>query len=114
MIEFFKAIVSPITNLFGKVSDNKKAIQERTIEKIINAQDKEAAWEIIHAQQTKIKWTDDWFSILLSIPLVGAFIPPLVPHIQAGFDVLESMPDYYQYWLAVAILSSFGIRAIKK
>jgi hypothetical protein len=114
MLEFLKLVVSPVTNLFGKMSDNKKEIKARQIEQIINATDKEAAWEVIHAQQANIKWTDDWFSILLSIPLIGAFIPPAVPHIQAGFAVLSEMPSYYQYWLAVAILSSFGIRAIKK
>ncbi len=111
--EFLGALISPVTGLIGKVSDNKTKIKEKQIQQVIDATDKEAAWEVIHAKQTSAKWTDDWFSILLSIPLIGSFVPPAVPHIQAGFAVLDSMPEYYQYWLAVAILSSFGIRALK-
>ena len=113
-MNFLKALVSPITNLIASWNDNQTEIKKKKIEKIIKANDHESAWEIIHAEQTQAKWTDDWFSILLSIPLVGAFIPPLVPWIISGFEALDKMPEYYQYWLAVAILSSFGIRAVKR
>jgi hypothetical protein len=107
------ALISPVTGLIGKVHDNKTRIKEKQIQQVKDAQDDVAAWEAIQAAKTTDKWTNHWFSILLSIPLVGAFIPPAVPHIQAGFAVLDSMPEYYQYWVAVAILSSFGIKALK-
>jgi len=107
-------LVSPVTNTITKVNDNKTKIKERQIERLTKAEDKLAEWELIQAENARSGWRDDWFSIILSVPLVGAFIPPAVPFIMKGFEVLEGMPEFYQYWLAVAILSSFGIRAIKR
>lgn len=114
LLSFFSAVASPVTNVIEKISTNKTEIKKRNIDRIVNADDKLAEWEAIQAENGNKGWRDDWFSILLSIPLVGAFIPPLVPHITNGFAALDAMPTYYQYWVAVAILSSFGIRAIKK
>lgn len=111
--DFFSSLISPVTNVVAKINTNKTEVKKRNIDRIINADDKMAEWESIQAEKGS-GWRDDWFSILLSIPLVGAFIPPLVPAILAGFDALSKMPVYYQYWVAVAILSSFGVRAIKK
>jgi hypothetical protein len=110
---FLSSLVSPITSAVTKVSTNKTEVKKRNIDRIINADDKLAEWEMIQAEKGS-GWRDEWFTILLSIPLVGAFIPPFVPVILDGFEALNQMPTYYQYWVAVAILSSFGIRAIKK
>jgi hypothetical protein len=111
--DFFAGLISPVTNAVTKINTNKTEIKKRNIDRLVNAEDKMAEWEMIQAEKGS-GWRDDWFSILLSIPLVGAFIPPFVPVILSGFDALSKMPIYYQYWVAVAILSSFGIRAIKK
>jgi len=112
-IEFFRSLISPVADTVTKINTNKTEIKKRNIDRIMNAEDKLAEWEAIQAEKGS-GWRDDWFSILLSVPLIGAFIPPFVPAILAGFDALSKMPTYYQYWVAVAILSSFGIRAIKK
>ncbi len=113
VVDFFSGLISPITKSITQINTNKAEIKKRNIDRIINAEDKLAEWEAIQAEKGG-GWRDDWFSIILSVPLVGAFIPPFVPTILAGFDALSKMPGYYQYWVAVAILSSFGVRAIKK
>ena len=110
---FFSGLISPIAETITKINTNKTEIKKRNIDRILNAEDKLAEWESIQAEKGG-GWRDDWFSIILSVPLVGAFIPPFVPTILAGFDALSMMPEYYQYWVAVAILSSFGVRALKK
>jgi len=113
IFSFLGGLISPITKTVTQINTNKTEIKKRNIERIMNAEDKLAEWESIQAEKGG-GWRDDWFSIILSVPLVGAFIPPFVPTILAGFDALSKMPTYYQYWVAVAILSSFGIRALKK
>jgi hypothetical protein len=110
---FIGGLISPITNTITKINTNKTEVKKLHIERIVNAEDKLAEWESIQAEKDG-GWRDDWFSIVLSVPLVGAFIPPFVPTILNGFDALSKMPGYYQYWVAVAILSSFGVRALKK
>jgi hypothetical protein len=72
----------------------------------------EENWEKIQAENSQSSWKDEWFTIVLSIPMIGAFIPSLVPYIQEGFRVLDAMPEYYKGFLAAAIAASFGIKAL--
>jgi Mg2+/citrate symporter len=71
-------------------------------------------WEAMQAQASQNSWKDEWFAVILSVPLIGAFIPDLVPYIQQGFTVLDSMPDYYKAFLAAAISASFGLKAVSQ
>lgn len=81
-------------------------------------------FEIAAQKNMKDSWRDEWFTILLSIPLVIVFIsifankPEWVEKLKEGFDTLNSLPDWYIYALMAAIASSFGIKitdlAIKK
>jgi len=81
-------------------------------------------FEIAAQKNMKDSWRDEWFTILLSIPLVIVFIsiffnkPEWVAKLKEGFDTLNSLPDWYIYALMAAIASSFGIKitdlAIKK
>ena len=114
MWEFFRGIISPVTNVVGKISDNKKEVKVRNIDRIVNAEDKLAAWEAIQAENSSSTWKDEFWTIVLAIPLVFAFVPEAVPVIKAGFAVISEMPTFYQYWLGIAIMSSFGIKALKK
>lgn len=111
--EILKGVVSPLTGLFGKLSDNKTELAKKSIDRIENAEDKLAEWESIQAENGKHSLKDEFWTLVLSIPLILCFIPDFVPYITAGFDALQSMPAFYQYWLGVAILSSFGVRFLK-
>jgi hypothetical protein len=78
----------------------------------IKAMQSEENWEKMMAEGSKTSWKDEWFVIVLSIPMIGAFIPSLVPYIQQGFIVLDSMPEYYKGFLAAAIAASFGLKGL--
>ena len=69
-------------------------------------------WEALHAQGSQSSWKDEWFTVLFSIPLIMCFIPPLVPYVEQGFAVLETMPDWYKGFLGAAVAASFGIRSL--
>lgn len=112
--EFLSNIFSPITKTVEKVHTNRTKIKERNIERIMSADDKVAEWEMIQAEQSQFSWKDEFWTIVLAIPLVGAFIPPIVPYIQEGFRVISEMPTFYQYWVGVSVLASFGIKWLKK
>ena len=58
----------------------------------IKAMQSEENWEKMMAEGSKTSWKDEWFVVVLSIPMIGAFIPSLVPYIQQGFVVLSAMP----------------------
>lgn len=113
-IPLWTEITKAVSGFFERRQENKRIKIQGQINRIQTAQDQAAEWERIQAENARFSWRDDYFSIILSIPLIMCFIPFMVPYVEQGFAALESMPDYYQYWVAVAILSSFGVRAVRR
>ena len=74
----------------------------------------EIDWDIAMAEGSKHSWKDEWLTILLSIPLILAFIPGMETVVQNGFDQLNRMPQWYQYSLGVIVAASFGVRSATK
>ena len=69
-----------------------------------------ADWERIMAEGSKSSWKDEWFVIILSIPLILCWIPGAEGWVDRGFEQLQKAPDRYFYSLGLAISASFGIR----
>jgi hypothetical protein len=73
-----------------------------------------ADWETIHAKGSQTSWKDEFWTVLLAIPVVlafshfGEFDGPAIA--KMGFAALEELPEWYQYTLVTVILASFGIR----
>lgn len=114
LTSIFKSVVSPITNTVTKINTNKAEVKKRQIDRVMNADDKVAEWEAIQAENSSGSWKDEFWTLVLSIPLIFAFYPEAVPVIKAGFEVIKEMPIFYQYWLGIAVTSSFGIKILKK
>ena len=71
----------------------------------------EVSWEASAVDQMKGSWKDELILICLLAPAVAVFVPGWTPHIQAGFEALHSLPDYYKHLLYIACSVSFGVRA---
>jgi hypothetical protein len=104
-----------ISGLFGLVDtwlagriDRKKATSEREADHIRN----EASWDELQARASSYSWKDEFWTLVLGIPVICAFVPFLVPYVKEGFIVLETMPDYYKQFVGGAIAASFGIRKL--
>ena len=108
------AIIGAVGNIAGSwiqgKADEAKAKQQAKLKLIEN----EGNWENIMAKGAANSWKDEWFTIILSIPLIGAFIPDFVPYIMAGFQALQATPEWYQWSVLAAISASFGLRGINK
>ena len=113
-LSIFSSIISPVTNFFTKRHNNKTAVKQAKIARIVGAEDQLAEWERIQAEGGVHSWKDEWFTVILSIPAIMCFFPDLVIHVENGFIALQGMPEFYQYWLSIAICTSFGIRVFKK
>lgn len=72
----------------------------------------EIEWEKSMADATDNSWKDEFALVALMLPAMGAFIWP--EEVQAGFDVLQTLPDFYQYLLFIAISASFGIKGVSQ
>lgn len=105
-------LIAPLAEL-GKTwlknkAEKSQAMHERELKQITGEQE----WDISQANNAGSSWKDEWFTIVLSVPMIGAFIPDVVPYIEEGFRVLDSMPDYYKGFLGAAVAASFGIKAL--
>ena len=97
-------------------ADEKKAIQERKIATIQN----DADWEAKMASGAEKSWKDEWFSVLLSLPLIGVAYsvivddPQIISRVNEGFAALSQLPEWYQYLLFIAVSASFGLKPADK
>ena len=97
-------------------ADEKKAIQERKITAIQN----DADWEAKMADATKSSWKDEWFSLILSAPLIAVAYSvamddqAIIQRMDEAFGALNSLPEWYQYLLFIAVSASFGVKGADK
>ncbi|WP_420011322.1 hypothetical protein [Tateyamaria sp.] len=87
-------------------------IEESRATAALRAAEHDAAWETLALSDAASSWKDEWWTILLAIPLILAFVPGLPPYIEAGFAALDETPDWYRWALLAAISFAFGRRVM--
>lgn len=90
-----------------KINEVKTQTQAEVIK---DSQKADIAWENTSLKQSG--WKAEYWTIVLSIPLIMCFIPGLVPYVVAGFAALSNTPLWYQYTVGIAIGSAFGVRKL--
>lgn len=55
-------------------------------------------------------WKDEYWTIIVSIPLVLCFFDSGAPLVQRGFQALSETPIWYQSAAVTIMLSPFGVR----
>jgi len=115
-----KSIFGGAFNLAREWLDGK--VEESRLKKDIKleALKNEGAWEQIMAEGTHTSWKDEFFTIILSIPimLVGYAVAmdnmDIIARLHDAFIALEALPDWYSYLLFLAVSASFGMRSVDK
>ena len=124
-----------IWNLLGTVAkgaidviktktETKKLMAEAEQTHIRKMAEGEIEYAIASQKNMQNSWRDEWFTIILSIPLLIVFGAIFfgkyewIDKLKEGFQTLDSLPDWYIWALMAAIASSFGLKvtdlAIKK
>jgi hypothetical protein len=115
------ALIGPIANLASSWMNSKvekvkadgqaKVAQARAkavvAEKVATG---EVQWEKSMADATDNSWKDEFALVVLLLPAILVFIPSLTEYVREGFLVLNTLPEWYQYLLFIAVSSSFGIK----
>ena len=113
------AIVNPVGEYFTEGQKIKAAKQHRKDElKKLNLEAKlesiknseKSNTEMDKEAENRIPWADDLTLVLFLLPFVLAFCPPALPHIQAGFEALDKMPEWYKYSIGMMLVSVWGYR----
>lgn len=119
IIGAIKMVATPIVTIATGWQDRKtaklegdlaisKAKTNAQIDKIKTGQAADIAWEVTSLDQSG--WKDEYWTIVLSIPLIMCFVPGLVQYVVDGFRALQETPEWYRYSIGVAIGSAFGVK----
>jgi hypothetical protein len=86
---------------------------EAEVARLGKAQDAEIAWDNETASQMDRTWKDEYWTLLLSGPLLLSFFGEWGrERAVEGFAAIQTVPEWYMYSIGLAIASSFGYRAL--
>ena len=113
-------LIAPLADLakqhFANKAEEKQAAHEAKLQRIAQ----ESNWEDTMARGSLSSWKDEWFTVVLSVPVVAVGFgialddPTILLRTKEALEALSGLPEWYQYLLYVAVLSSFGIRGVDK
>ena len=118
-----QALIGPIANLAGTWFQNKvEKTKAEGLAKVAEANARatvaekvaagEVEWEGKMADATGDSWKDEFALVVLLTPAILVFIPGMTEYVKQGFDILATLPEWYQYLLYIAISASFGIKGV--
>jgi len=114
MIPIIGPIIDLISNLGGSYFERKKLEAEGKV-KIARAKaEGEIDWDIAQAKASEGSFKDEFLCIIFCIPLIMCFIPGFEGYAIRGFEILATMPEWYQAMFGVIVAASFGFRGATK
>ena len=115
-----QALLGPIANLVGGYLNNKHEQSQAQHQAKLRVIQNDADWESKMADASASSWKDEFWTIVLAVPLLclGYSVvvddPGIVDRVRSSFNTLDTLPDWYQYLLFLAVSASFGIRGADK
>lgn len=113
------SLIGPITKLVGSHLNNKKEEKQAKHKAKMQVIENNADWESKMADSSANSWKDEFWTIVLSVPIfmigyaIAADDISVIDRVSLAFEALNELPEWYQYLLFIAISSSFGIRGAK-
>ena len=121
-------IITGLLGLGGSWLENRSKIQatkaegqvrievaraEAEVARLNKSQDAEINWDQAAVDQMKGSWKDEWWTLLVSLPLVLAFLGEWGRTVVTeGFVAIQGMPDWYIAVVFASVAASFGIKAL--
>lgn len=116
------AIVSPVTNYLEKRDENKTQVINKKLERIQNAEDAAAAWELVQAENTSGSWKDEYITIIITAPIVIVFLAVLwsvctgdataVTAAKEALAAVKELVPSYDELLYVVVLAALGLKGL--
>jgi len=119
-MSIFSALIGPVANLAKSYLSNKAEEKQAKHQAKMSVIQNDADWESKMADASKDSWKDEFWTIVLSVPIfmvgyaIAANDVTVIDRVSSAFKALEQLPEWYQYLLFIAISSSFGVRGVGK
>ena len=107
----WQALISPVADLIGGYLNNKREQSQAAHERRLQVIQNDADWETKMAIASGSSWKDEFWTLVLAVPL---FCLGYADRVRDSFVALDTLPDWYQYLLFLAVSASFGIRGANK
>lgn len=115
-----QALLGPIAGLAKTWMTNRHEQSQAKHQAKMQVISNTATWEEKMADASANSLKDEFWTAILAIPLlcvgysVVANDPSILDRVADGFRALDTLPDWYQYLLFLAVSASFGIRGADK
>ena len=119
-MSIFTALIGPVAGLAKSYLTNKAEEKQAKHQAKMSVIKNDADWESKMADASKDSWKDEFWTIVLSVPIfmvgyaIAANDVTVIDRVSSAFKALEQLPEWYQYLLFIAISSSFGVRGVGK
>ncbi len=115
-----QALLGPIAGLAKTWMTNRHEQSQAKHQAKMQVISNTATWEEKMAEASASSWKDEFWTIVLAVPLfcLGYSVivddPAILQRVSNSFSALDNLPDWYQYLLFLAVSASFGIRGADK
>ena len=115
-----QALLGPVAGLAKTWMNNRHEKSQAKHQAKMQVISNTATWEEKMADASANSLKDEFWTAILAIPLlcvgysVVANDPSILDRVADGFRALDTLPDWYQYLLFLAVSASFGIRGADK
>jgi type IV secretory pathway VirB3-like protein len=109
-------IAELVTGFLKNKAEEKKLRHQAKMQAISNG----AEWEAKMADASASSWKDEFWTLVLAAPvfMIGYAIAmndvAVIERVDLAFAALDTLPEWYQYLLFLAVSASFGIRGADK
>ena len=116
----WQTLIGPIANIAGGYLKNKAEEKQAKHEAKMKVIQSDSDWESKAVDASANSWKDEFWTIVLAVPLfcLGYSVvvddPAILQRVSDSFSALDTLPDWYQYLLFLAVSASFGIRGADK
>ena len=121
VLDVLGVVFKPIADYFNKRQEIKAQEHQNQLEMIKAQGERQAqlmrdgltadmAWETEFAKQAATSWKDEYTLLVVSVPLVMAFVPGLAQYVAAGFVAFAGTPLWYQVMVQTIFYATYGIR----
>jgi hypothetical protein len=123
--DIVQGLTAPVATYFTRRAELKAQKYENEMKILIAQGERQAAlamqgmtadanWEMEFARQAATSWKDEAVLVILSIPLVMAFVPGMDVFVAKGFAAFAGTPLWYQVMVQAVFYATYGIRAFNK
>ncbi len=90
----------------------KLEVQKAKTRRIANLDAEDAHWDRLMAQGAATSWSDEYWTLIISIPIGAMFFPEYRQNVIESIQALDQLPEWYRWAIGVSIASAFGFRQL--